>query len=66
MKMHHLISSVELVTATNAGHLSQTYQIIIGAIVFISTNNAQYMYFNNIYVVRQESNETGAIYIFFF
>jgi len=41
----------ELVTATNAGLLSQSYQIIIGAIVFISTNNAQYMYFNNIYII---------------
>jgi hypothetical protein len=51
MKMHHLISSKESVTATNAGHLSQSYQIITGAIVFISTNNAQYMYFNNIYTI---------------
>ena len=51
MKMHHLISSVELVTATNAEHLSQSYQIIIGATVFISTNNAQYMYVNNIYII---------------
>jgi len=49
--MHHLLSSVELVTTTNAGHLSQSYQIIIGAIVFISTNNVQYTYFNNIYIV---------------
>jgi len=51
MKMHHLISPVEFVTLTNAGHLSQSYQIVIGAIVFISTNSAQHMYFNNIYII---------------